>query len=242
MIRIVLAVMAAAAAALSYRLLVGRPCRVVPQVVGSERRVEGAASVPALTTVLSMLEVAMRQGASVPQALRAIGNIVGGGLGDALCRAAWSLRQGHVWQDAWKVAIPEVRRKHGGCRFFAGMGKDAHAHRRADVDARRHAGSLPGTGKADEMFPVCAGPDGCGEDVSRMIDAIRDALADSWNRGVSPIGRLEAAIDQADAVERAAIEQGAARLSVRLLLPTGLCFLPAFLFLAVIPSIVSLVM
>ena len=42
-----------------------------------------------------------------------------------------------------------------------------------------------------------------------------------------------------DGSERARIEQRASRLSVRLLLPMGLCLLPAFLLIAVVPTIMS---
>ena len=48
--------------------------------------------------------------------------------------------------------------------------------------------------------------------------------------------RLESAIEQLDRDERAAIERNAAKLSVKLLMPTGLCFLPAFVLVGVIPG------
>ena len=51
--------------------------------------------------------------------------------------------------------------------------------------------------------------------------------------------RIHAAIEQMDGSERARIEQRASRLSVRLLLPMGLCLLPAFLLIAVVPTIMS---
>lgn len=68
---------------------------------------------------------------------------------------------------------------------------------------------------------------------------VHDALADSWAYGSAPMERLEATIAQVDENERSQIEQGASRLSIRLLVPTGLCFLPAFLFIGVIPTIAS---
>lgn len=68
---------------------------------------------------------------------------------------------------------------------------------------------------------------------------VHDALDEAWNRGASPVGPLENAIEQADETHRAAIEQGASRLSVRLLIPTGLCFLPSFILIGVIPAIAS---
>ena len=38
------------------------------------------------------------------------------------------------------------------------------------------------------------------------------------------------------------MERAAARLSVRLLMPTGLCFLPAFVIVGVLPAIASFLM
>ncbi|WP_146192039.1 hypothetical protein [Bifidobacterium catulorum] len=73
----------------------------------------------------------------------------------------------------------------------------------------------------------------------RSLDAIRETLAPSWKHGVSPLMRIETAIEQIDRDERRSIEEDAARLSVRVLVPMGLCFLPAFVLIGVIPSIVS---
>lgn len=71
------------------------------------------------------------------------------------------------------------------------------------------------------------------------LTLIADALRPSWEQGTAPGIRLRAAITQLDAQERSAIEQAASKLSVRLLLPTGLCFLPAFILIGVAPAIVS---
>ena len=46
---------------------------------------------------------------------------------------------------------------------------------------------------------------------------------------------MTAAIECVDGAARAGIERRAAKLSVRLLMPTGLCFLPAFICVGVIP-------
>ncbi len=73
----------------------------------------------------------------------------------------------------------------------------------------------------------------------QCLQLLRDTLSDAWNHGASPVERLEVAMRSEDRAERVAIEQSAARLSVRLLIPTGLCFLPAFIAIGVIPSIAS---
>ncbi|WP_240541033.1 type II secretion system F family protein [Bifidobacterium colobi] len=74
-----------------------------------------------------------------------------------------------------------------------------------------------------------------------FMPVFRAALEPSWLHGDAPSARLEAALEQMDSDERAAIEQEGAHLSVQLLLPMGLCFLPAFIAVGVIPSIASFV-
>lgn len=79
-------------------------------------------------------------------------------------------------------------------------------------------------------------------DASNYSSIIRSALEPSWTHGDAPGVRLEATLEQMDNDERCAIERNAATLSVKLLLPTGLCFLPSFVAIGVIPAIVSFVM
>ncbi|MBW3079091.1 hypothetical protein KIH76_07670 [Bifidobacterium sp. 81T8] len=97
-----------------------------------------------------------------------------------------------------------------------------------DDDRCRPAGSVSGT----------VPPEGATAD---MLAVLEDSLEPSWNDGVSPVSRLESALDQLDADERTRIEELAGRMTVRLLIPTGLCFLPAFIFIGVIPSIMSFI-
>ena len=76
---------------------------------------------------------------------------------------------------------------------------------------------------------------------AQVFAQIEHALHDSWAYGQSPIASLQALIERNRAVQHEEIEQQAARLSIRLLLPTGLCFLPAFILIGVIPAIGSMV-
>ena len=64
-------------------------------------------------------------------------------------------------------------------------------------------------------------------------------LREPWNDGVAAGAQLGATMEQLETTERMEIERASSRLSVRLLLPMGLCFLPAFLCIAVIPTIIS---
>ena len=74
------------------------------------------------------------------------------------------------------------------------------------------------------------------------LGMIRESLEPAWLQGDSPGVLIDAAVEQLDKDERARIERAAARLSVRLLMPTGLCFLPAFVIVGVLPAIASFLM
>lgn len=83
------------------------------------------------------------------------------------------------------------------------------------------------------------GSGNAGSEEAVLPDILADALASAWLHGDAPTIRLQTAIEQLNKNQRAAIEQHAAHLSVTLLLPTGLCFLPAFVLIGVMPTIAS---
>lgn len=76
----------------------------------------------------------------------------------------------------------------------------------------------------------------------RILRLVGATLRESWERGIRAAAPLRAAMEQLESTERTRIEQRAQKLSVKLLFPTGLCFLPAFLCIAVIPTIASFAM
>lgn len=75
--------------------------------------------------------------------------------------------------------------------------------------------------------------------IAAIAATVRATLREPWNEGVAAGARIGATMEQLETTERMEIERAASRLSVRLLLPMGLCFLPAFLCIAVIPTIIS---
>lgn len=87
----------------------------------------------------------------------------------------------------------------------------------------------------DSAWGVC---DPRGRDVA-LLGLLHDALTPSWRHGASPLLRIETAIEQVDRDERRCIEEAAAKLSVRVLVPMGLCFLPSFILIGVVPAVVS---
>lgn len=81
-----------------------------------------------------------------------------------------------------------------------------------------------------------------GEGRLPVCDLIGGGLRDAWEHGSSPVQGLELAVRRADREVDHAIREGAAALSVRILLPMGLCFLPAFVAVGVVPTAMSLMM
>lgn len=65
-------------------------------------------------------------------------------------------------------------------------------------------------------------------------------LADSWSSGVAPGPRLRAAADEVNRDRRRTAREAAGRLGVRLVLPLGLCLLPSFVLLGLVPVVLSL--
>ena len=69
---------------------------------------------------------------------------------------------------------------------------------------------------------------------------VGDALRTAWSTGASPAPRLRAAADRARRERRARARAASGALGVRLTLPLGVCFLPAFVLLGLIPVVLGL--
>ncbi|GEA86471.1 type II secretion system F family protein [Cellulomonas cellasea] len=69
---------------------------------------------------------------------------------------------------------------------------------------------------------------------------VAECLADSWTSGAAPGPRLRAAADEVNRDRRRTAREAAGRLGVRLVLPLGLCLLPAFVLLGLVPVVLSL--
>ncbi|NMR19780.1 type II secretion system F family protein [Cellulomonas fimi] len=74
---------------------------------------------------------------------------------------------------------------------------------------------------------------------SRLAPLV-DGLGATWVSGAAPGPALRAAADRLRRERRAAAREAAGRLGVHLVLPLGLCFLPAFVLIGLVPVLVSL--
>ena len=74
----------------------------------------------------------------------------------------------------------------------------------------------------------------------RRLDPVRRGLQSAWADGAAPGESLRAAAEELVHARRAAARAAAARLSVRLVLPLGACFLPAFVLVGLVPVLLAL--
>lgn len=78
------------------------------------------------------------------------------------------------------------------------------------------------------------------EDASRALAVtVADALAPTWTHGAAPGPALRAAAEQVRRERAERATQAAGRLGVRLVLPLGLCYLPAFVLVGIVPVLVA---
>lgn len=172
--------------------------------------------------VLEMITVCVRHGASIPRALELVGEALEGELGSGLQRIAQLLQTGTTWHEAWK---------------YEDWSREVLMEHTNRMNARTiHHGAAQTTGSTRVTNEyVTLGKQQCTQYYARLADA----LEPSWRHGVSPILRIEAVIEQLDRDDRRGIEDAGARLSVRILLPVGLCFLPSFIMIGVIPCLAA---
>lgn len=75
---------------------------------------------------------------------------------------------------------------------------------------------------------------------SGALERLARALEPAWSEGAPPVVLLHRAAAAIRARRMKDAQEAAGRLSVRLVLPLGLCFLPAFFLIGVLPIVLSL--
>jgi len=98
-------------------------------------------------------------------------------------------------------------------------------------DALVRAGTALGLGAPWEAAWAGAPP---------SIASLARALSVGWDAGASPAPQLGAAAARLRRERRARVRVAAGALGVRLTLPLGLCFLPAFVLLGLVPVVLGL--
>ncbi len=136
--------------------------------------------------VLELAQAALSAGASVPFALKALGEAVDE---PGLVVVSRALLLGAQWHEAWDLAGPG------------------------------RTGTKGGQGLPTRHLERCLRP--------------------AWQVGASPTPLLARAAESLRREQAASAEAGAERLAVRLVLPLGLCHLPAFVLLGVVPVVLD---
>lgn len=77
-------------------------------------------------------------------------------------------------------------------------------------------------------------------DVGSRPATVADCLGPTWASGAAPGPALREAADHVRRSRRHAAREAAGRLGVRLVLPLGLCFLPAFVLVGVLPLVLAM--
>ncbi|MCL3861371.1 type II secretion system F family protein [Actinotalea sp. K2] len=95
-------------------------------------------------------------------------------------------------------------------------------------------GGGPGTGGGSG--DGAGGGSGAGHGLGPVVEALRA----SWEDGAPPSAGLRAAADRVRRERQARSLEAAGRLGVRLVLPLGLCYLPAFVLVGLMPVLMSL--
>jgi hypothetical protein len=117
----------------------------------------------------------------------------------------------------------------------------SHLERASDHRASTWKAVLTsGPGNAFEENGLARGPERSKEDLGETVRTLSEALTAASILGIGPVSLLHAAaMDQLHRdLHRRVVS--ARRAGVLILLPTGLCLLPAFLFLTVIPVVMTL--
>jgi hypothetical protein len=73
-----------------------------------------------------------------------------------------------------------------------------------------------------------------------VVQAVAAALEPAWTAGASPVPLLRTAADRLRSRRRAETRAAAGRLGVQLVVPLGLCYLPAFALVGLVPVVLSL--
>ena len=211
----------------------------------------GGAQVP---LTLEMMGAAISQGAPIPMALRAVGESLDGRLAAALRYAGEALLSQVTWREAWigaygaatqqadaPIRTQAIPRRARDAPIGMADRRDYATDMQAPTGAPRQRNGTRARTTTGITTHAQAPRHHDAEDIElrRQVTLVANCLEESWAHGASPMAQLRLAIAEHDSAQRSAIEQAAARLSIQLLSPTGLCFLPAFILIGIVPAIAS---
>jgi hypothetical protein len=135
------------------------------------------------------------------------------------------------------VADPTVLLELLGAALRAGAGVPRALHAAGSA-----VGGLDGEAlvRVSDALRLGADWDTAWRDAPHRLSPVRRGLRGAWVDGAAPGEALRAAAEELRHERRSASRTAAARLGVRLVLPLGACFLPAFVLVGLVPVLLAL--
>lgn len=167
---------------------------------------------------LNMIIVALSSGASLPYALDAVGSVFSESKGLWLRAVSYALMRGSTWREAWSptYVLCDFDVSLFDCNMSKASKNLTDRNRNLRLRFKRNKSSFP-----------------------LLAQWLSTSLRESWDNGVPALPVLKAVLKNYGDSMRNIAKQEAAKLSVRLLLPVGLCFLPAFISIGILPTVAS---
>ncbi|MHA7283372.1 hypothetical protein [Arthrobacter sp. TMS2-4] len=180
--------------------------------------------------ILDLLAAALSAGASVENALLVVGEACDPAVGSVLTRVRAARLLGASWDASWNAAWTAGAAHEGlstvptGVSRAGGRGADRWA------PGSRRTAQRPARGRRIRRRP----------DPVPTIEDVRQGLRFATATGAPSAALLHAHAAQLRRRHNREVDRRAAALGVKLVLPLGLCSLPAFICLGVVPVVLGL--
>jgi tight adherence protein B len=94
----------------------------------------------------------------------------------------------------------------------------------------------------DESWTTNSKNDGRNSKRSEVnLAVIKECLESAWSKGLSPISSIENFLNETYSNKQTEITKKIEKLSIKISAPLGLCFLPSFILIGVIPIIIAMI-
>ena len=167
--------------------------------------------------ILGFTMLVRESGSSLPFAIEAVGSVFESN-GEWMRAVAFALKKGSTWEESWSSTyvlqnnVCRDRSNFSVCRILG-----------FTMLVRNKSLSYKNT------------------DYPLLAKWLSKSLRESWYNGIPSLPILKAVLKNYGYTMQNAAKQEAAKLSVRLLLPVGLCFLPAFICIGILPTVASFI-
>ncbi|MBG6224482.1 hypothetical protein IWX63_001041 [Arthrobacter sp. CAN_A2] len=191
--------------------------------------------------ILDLLAAVLSAGASVESALLVVGEACDPSVGAVLTRVRAARLLGASWEAAWDAGAADDRPSADGRSAGLPAGLPTAPRRTAD---RQAPGRTPlgrqAPGRSTRRRPPLGRVAHRRSDPLPIVEDVRQGLRFGTATGAPSAALLHAHAAQLRRRHNREVDRRAAALGVQLVLPLGLCSLPAFICLGVVPVVLGL--